>query len=368
MGLAAMALVGTALLTPTMAEPTQVSHMYEANVETDRTLPGKHHVVFRGQEGESYNNHAYIARHDGRFWAIWSNGERDGGHTGQHVRFATSEDGRTWSRPGSIMPRPADGYFIARGLWVRDGELLALVARCTGETRTTEVEALEAYRWNRPTGDWQKAGAIGQGIINNYAPLQLADGRWLMPYREGELNRVDGVMIGGVRSIGDWDKIRFPGEAGSHLTEANAIIRADGSIAIHIRDNNRSGFLYRSVSEDGGRTFTEPTRTDFPDCRCKHYCMQLSTGRFILVNNPRTRDVLQVAGSPDGKVFTQAARLRWKPVPLRHKGHDKGGHYTYPHAIEHDAEVYFIYAVNRDDIAVTRVSVEDLEAALGGRD
>ena len=340
--------------------------MYQVNDSVQSKLPGEHHVVFRGEGNVSgYNNHAYIARFADRFWVMWSSSARDGGHTGQHVRFATSTDGKTWSEAGEVTSSRTDGYDIARGLWVRDGQLLALVARCSGETRTTKVESLEVHRWSEQTKAWRPAGSIGEGIINNYAPLQLPDGRWLMPYREGELNRVDGVLIGGVKAIDEWEKVTFPGETGGHLTEANAVIRADGSIAVHFRDNNRSGFLYRSVSEDGGRTFPEPTRTDFPDCRCKHYCMRLSTGLYLLVNNPRTRNVLQVAGSPDGKVFTRAAKLRWEPVALRHEGHDKGGHYTYPHAIEHEGNVYFVYAINRDDIAVTRVAVRALEATLG---
>ena len=345
-----------------------VEHMYDVSQKTIPVIDGEHHLVFRGAKDKSgYNNHAYLAHHDGRFWAMWSSAPRDGGHPGQEIRYATSKDGAEWSEPRVLVrPREEGRYYIARGLWKRNGELLALAARCRGKTSAhTVVEALEVGRWDEDRGMWMKAGVVGENLINNFAPISTRDGEWLMPYRDREVNRVDGVLIGGIKSLGSWQRIKFPGSEHDRFTEADPVIRKDGSIAVHLRDNNREGFLFRSVSHDGGKSFTEPVQTNFPDCTSKHYCFELSNGMYILINNPESRQTLRVSGSPDGKVFTSTAILRHKPSQVRNPGHDKSPSYTYPHAIEHEGGVYVIYAVNRDDIYLTRIPLATIAETLG---
>ena len=344
----------------------EADHMFEMTNGKPSVLNGTHHCIYRGEKDvNGYNNHVYLARYADRFWAMWSCASRDGGHTGQYVRFATSVNGTDWSSPGTIALPPEDGYLIARGLWVRDGKLLALVARCSGETVKTKVEALEAYQWDPAASAWKAAGTIGKELINNYAPIRLETGEWLMPYRFRELNRVDGVLVGGKSALDSWRRIPFPGPEEARFTEANAVIRKDGTVAVHFRDNHRSGFLFRSVSKDGGKSFSQPTKTDFPDCKCKHFCMKLSTGTYVLINNPESRSSLQVSASGDGVVFSRTAILRDRPPAVRNAGHDKGPSFTYPHACEHDGFLYIAYSVSRDDIWLTRISVKDIDRQLG---
>ena len=345
-----------------------VDPMYNVTEGGIPVLGGTHHTVFRGERDVSgYNNHAYLAHHAGRFWAIWSSSASDGAHTGQCVRFATSDDGRDWSDAGEVMPPPDEGYYIARGLWLHRGRLLALAARCTGETTQTEVAALETYQWRPDRDAWEPSGSIGAELINNYPPIQLPSGQWLMPYRKGELNRVDGVLLGGVEAVDCWRHIPIPSSTPDRFTEANAVVRADGSIGVHLRDNHREGYLFRSVSTDGGESFPEPVQTNFPDCKSKHYCFRLSDGMYILINNPDSRKTLRVSSSPDGKVFTSTAILRQNPPKVRNPGHDKSASYTYPHAIEHAGAVHIIYAVNRDDIGITRIRLNTIAETLGHR-
>ncbi|OYW23210.1 MAG: hypothetical protein B7Z55_03765 [Planctomycetales bacterium 12-60-4] len=77
--------------------------------------------------------HNYLAWHDGRFWCLWSDGPRVEDWPTQEIKFATSPDGLHWSEARSVTGTPAEPYaYIARGLWVRDGELLALGAHYKG--------------------------------------------------------------------------------------------------------------------------------------------------------------------------------------------------------------------------------------------
>ena len=90
-------------------------------------------TVYRAEEGGyQYNLHSYLARFEGRFWAIWSSGLIDEDSPQQVVRCATSEDGHSWS-PSEVLTSPpptADGpgVCIARGIFVHLGTLTALVA------------------------------------------------------------------------------------------------------------------------------------------------------------------------------------------------------------------------------------------------
>ncbi|OVE79683.1 hypothetical protein BVY01_01775 [bacterium I07] len=349
-----------------------LDHMYTASKGEIPVLTGSHHLIFQGERDiTGYNNHPYLIYHSNRFYAIWSSGFNGGSHTGQRILFATSTDGKSWTPSRTLVSPSEDSYYIARGLWIRGGHLIALGTRCTGENRETNVEALEAYEWDQENEDWKLKAIIGQHITTNFPPTLLPTGEWLLTYRYKKKNRVDGVIIGGNQALDSWHKIPFQGSRQNQFTEANAILRSDGKIAVHLRLNNRasgSGFLYRSLSEDGGRSFTEPVRTDFPDCKSKHFCLKLSNDIYILISNPYTRKTLQVAGSQDGIVFSRESILRYKPIAVRNPGHDKrSSPYTYPHAIERDGYVYIAYSVNRDDIWLTRVSIGEIEQKLGKR-
>ncbi len=103
----------------------------------------KQHVVVSDvtAAGGGVNQHNYLVDHDGRFWAMWSDGPAIEDRVGQVVKHATSDDGLEWSAPEFLTGYPPDsgpdsphdntrrpeGFrYIARGFWVRDGQLLAL--------------------------------------------------------------------------------------------------------------------------------------------------------------------------------------------------------------------------------------------------
>jgi hypothetical protein len=69
--------------------------------------------------------------------------------------------------------------------------------------------------------------------------------------------------------------------------------------------------------------------------------------------------------SDNGTVFSRTAVLRDNPPAVRNPGHDKSPSFTYPHAVEHNGWLYIAYSVNRDDISITRVSIDDITGLLG---
>ncbi|MEX2579315.1 MAG: exo-alpha-sialidase [Verrucomicrobiales bacterium] len=332
------------------------------------TVPSQHAVVSdaRPEGGDRVNQHNYLVHHAGRFWAMWSDGPgasrgpaRVPGHdlAGQHVSFATSEDGLNWSPVANLSGPPEEGYgWIARGFWLREGELLALASRFVGPAgyrgEGLQLHAFSLEDAAAAVPGWRHHGLVMDDALNNFEPRKLPSGEWMMSRRDhvGDVH----VAVGGVASFDEWTS--FPQAAGQDPTlsaeEPDWWVLPDGNLCALFRDNNKSGYLYRAFSADHGRTWTEPVRTNFPDARSKFCALRLSDGRYALVSNsnPRMRNPLTLALSDDGLVFDRLIYLVG------------GRHVDYPHLIEHGGALYIAFNTLKMTCEVLKVKLNDLRA------
>ncbi|MEP3924368.1 MAG: exo-alpha-sialidase, partial [Gilvibacter sp.] len=121
-----------------------------------------------------------------------------------------------------------------------------------------------------------------------------------------------------------------------------------------------------SQSVDNAENWTTPVETNMPDSRAKQSAGNLPDGSAFLVNNPsgsKTRIPLTVTLSDDGKVFDRAFLLRAGDSDLpkqQFQGKYKRAGFSYPKSIVWQGFIYVSYAVNKEDIAVTRVPVSAL--------
>ncbi len=315
------------------------------------------------------NQHNYLAFHDGRFWAMWSDGPGIEDKVGQCVKYATSNDGLKWGKPQRLTPFPPNSgpnsphygtrtnkgmRWIARGFWKREGELLALAsldeaAGCFGPSLE-----LRAFRFNKKRDAWEEAGLVFKNAINNFPPLKLRTGDWMMSRRPHNYT-TSGVhfLVGGVKAIDDWQSFPVLGSASTlKAEEPNWWVLPDNSLSAIFRDNRRSGYIYRAISTDDGRTWSKPVKTNFPDATSKIRGLRLSDGRYVLVSNPnpRRRDPLTLAISPDGLVFTKMLYL-------------VGGRWVdYPDVIEHKGSLYIAFAGGKQSVEVLKVKLADMDA------
>lgn len=331
-------------------------------------VPGEHAVISDVREPGGVNQHNYLVHHNGRFWAMWSDGPGVEDRVGQRVSFATSLDGLTWDNPRFLTPEPPDsgpasqhygtrsrdGFrWISRGFWRRGDELYALASLDEAAGFFGPSLELHALRLRPDDESWEDIGVIADDTINNFPPRQLPDGDWMMSRRPHDY-KATGVhfLVGGTSAIDDWES--YPVLASnSELSAEEPLwwVLPDENLMALFRDNRRSGFLYRSFSTDNGRTWSTPVRTNFPDATSKVYGVRLSDGRYVLISNanPAKRDPLTIAISSDGMVFTEMGYLVG------------GRHVDYPHAIERDGSLLIAFAGGKQSVEVLSVRLADLD-------
>ena len=333
-------------------------------------IPSEHSVVsdVRGAGGARVNQHNYLVRFNGLFWAMWSDGPGEArvppeehynvvpGHdrADQRVSFATSEDGLSWSDIGDVAGEPDEGFgWIARGFWVRDGELLALVTRFNAPGYRGEGLQLHAFKpqTGNPRDGWKHQGLVFDNAMNNFPPKRLPTGEWMMSRRLHD--RGVHYLVGGVEAFDKWQSYPVVDYEGELLAEEPYWwILPDGNLLALYRDNRRSGYLFRAFSTNNGRSWTDPVRTNFPDARSKFSGLRLEDGRYVLVSNPNPerRDPMALAVSDDGIVFTRMGYLVG------------GRHVDYPHVIEHDGHLYVAFAGAKQTVEVLKIAITELDA------
>jgi hypothetical protein len=333
-----------------------------------REAPGRTSIVFRGQERKSgFNLHSYLAHHDGKFWAIWSSAMVSEEDPDQHIRYATSKDGHTWSESGVMVADP-DGpqgpaRWIARGVFVQDGRLTALGAYIESATYGQRGKGdvwknLRLMRFEWSGHEWKPAGIFADNCMNNFAPERIG-GLLLMPCRDSRMD----VFLASADAPGEhaWKFVPIASEPPFHrMDEPTLYTAGDGSVHMVIRDGTRSGYLIRSISKDKGKTWSKPVRTNYPDATSKNFTGRLSNGWYYLINNPnqKSRDPLAISFSRDGWIFGDPALLRKGAPPRRFAGRAKpSGSFQYPQALEHNGSLWVIYSTNKEDIEISEYKI-----------
>lgn len=340
----------------------------EHAVVSDVRAKGSSPTVLDKKAG-GVNQHNYLAFHDGRFWAMWSDGPGIEDRVGQRVKFATSPDGLKWNEPKFLTPIPPNSgpdsphygtrtnkgmRYIARGFWKRDGEMLALASLDEAIGFFGPSLELRAFRFSKASSAWDDAGLVFKNAINNFPPLKLRTGDWMMSRRMHDY-KTSGVhfLVGGVKALDDWQSFPVLGSASElKAEEPDWWILPDNHLAAVFRDNRRSGFLYRAFSTDDGRTWSKPVKTNFPDATSKISGLRLRDGRYVLVSNPnpKKRDPLTLSISKDGLVFTKMLYLVG------------GRHIDYPHVIEHEGSLFIAFAGGKQSVEVLKVKLADADA------
>lgn len=342
-------------LPASVTDPTKIEY---AALPTVRTT---HAVVCPLDPDWKFQLHNYLIHHDGRYWCFWSHGPVVEDKETQHLRYATSDDGLHWGPSKQIVGPPEAPYaYIARGFWLRDGELLALAAhfRAPGAFGVNKELQLRAFLWDKAADTWREKGLLYENAINNFSPVRLASGEWLMTRRDARFNVY--MLRGGVKTLDDWQS--FPvvqrlQYKGFSPDEPFWWPLPDGRLMALFRDNGGSSRLFRAFSSDQGQTWSKPEITNFPNATSKFFALKTSRGYWAMISNANPtigRRQLHVSLSDDGVTFTRMAHLE---VPS-----ERPSTLQYPHAIEHDGHLLVAFSRLKATTELVKVSLADLDA------
>jgi hypothetical protein len=323
-------------------------------------IEGQHSVVCPATESLQFQLHNYLIHHDGKYWCLFSHGPVVEDVPTQFVSYAVSDDGLKWSVARPVTPIPAEPYaYIARGLWLRDAELLALVAhfRGKGAFGVNKELKLQAFVWDPNADTWKFKGTLYHDAINNFAPQQMPSGEWLMTRRDSRFNVF--MLAGGVKALDDWESfpvIKRSEVPGFSPDEPFWWRLPDGRLHALFRDNGGSSRLYQSFSSDEGRTWSRPRISNFPNASSKCYALKLSSGSRVMISNANpklARRELYLSLSEDGLTFTKMAKLVIPSI--------KATTFQYPHAIEHDGHLLIALSQKKNQTEVLKVPLAAIE-------
>ena len=189
-----------------------------------------------------------------------------------HV-LATDSDGRTFSRHHVID----DPWITERGVDIRNG------------THLPDGRALLPAAWMEPVGDfdpdtWQSSKELNRRYGN---------------FGWGGVAQNNIYCVGVVEPNGDFTRFSSYGRIcketpGAELPcqpifEPTIAVLSDTRLAMLIRGDMSNG-LWRSDSEDGGRTWSELRITDIPNPGSQPRIVNLPDGRIVLFHNPNEKD------------------------------------------------------------------------------
>jgi predicted neuraminidase len=163
-------------------------------------------------------------------------------------------------------------------------------------------------------------------------------------------------MVGGVEAFNQWEIRPLANYEGKQQPEEPYwYVLPDGENLVGLlRDNGGSKRLLRVFSTDNGTTWSKMVTTNFPDATSKFFTLRTSRGYYAMVSNsnPRRRDPLTLAISPDGLVYTRLFYLVG------------GRHIDYPHMIEHDGHLMIIFSGAKQTVEVRKVSLKTIDELI----
>ncbi len=267
---------------------------------------------------------------------------------------------RRWSRPVRIASNPFYALGNAVPWQAPDGVVWLFYVTRYGELWdssriTAKVSRDGARTWSESFALTFEAGTMVRG-----RPIVLADGDYLLPVYhevgddpESVSRDCTSFFLRYHPATGRWTESNRVTSRLGNIQPAPAVIDGDRLVAYCRRGGDYAGrpdgWLVRTESVDGGRTWSPGTDSEFPNPNAAVDFIRLQSGHHLLVYNRSFSDrtPLAVALSTDGaRTFPHRRDLVAEP----------GGDYGYPTAIQtRDGRIHVIYT--SDERTVVRQAV-----------
>ena len=220
----------------------------------------------------------------------------------------SADEGRTWSARQELCPGVQRAAYCTE-VFVLGERVVAYIALHSGKFTDWTCEMYEScdsgHHWK----------SIGRCLVDGEytfmrSGIALAEGGILMPYQHYPISAEEDARLraegkycwnadidhveSGVMFSRDGYRFEKRGAVKTYFRdqpvrwqwpEPTIVQLSDGAIAMLLRYNG-TGALYRSDSADGGRSWSQPVRTDIPNPDNKPQLLRLDGTRIALLNTP----------------------------------------------------------------------------------
>lgn len=334
-------------------------------------------TVYNPVAGASYAHHPHMTYFKGKFYSVFSIGEKNEEDIGQSMAISKSDDAVNWSDYEIIAEADKSTYtvIVPGGLYSTDKRLVAYYASFDYAADCVDTSSGTAVR---PTIDkavrtnWKMFMAVTTDGINwshtqlncsaacNFAPKQTASGRLIMcganvnPYTD------DITGLSGWRNV--TVSINEALEDGAKLITESGFYQTDDGI-LHMLFRSNADVVYYSESYDDGLSWTRPYPTSLKSDTSKFAVGRLSDGLYYWIGNTSVNNVrtpLTLFTSSDGFNFDKEYVIRTGTYTHQFEGLYKDGAYSYPSTFVKDGELYIIYSVGKEKIEISKIFIADL--------
>ena len=336
----------------------------------------KHYVFKTTTQLGTYNHHQNIVKWKGEYWCSWDNCMVNEEWPGQRTFISHSKNGETWSE--RILVADGDeekGMLRNCGcLYAGQDRLYAIIQEKWDMVHATAPSMSAHEKMSYRNDLWASSDGVRWECIER----GFIDAKWVLENlrltNEGRLMgpiTTHGLAPGVALWPGDDPAVKpqiieFPyeGHPGNYFAghdeglflygEASWYTDADNRIWMWHRDESGSTVLGVAISEDGGRTWSEVMRSNFPDSMSRVFAGTLTDGRYFLVGNQTCvfmdRNFFAISLSDDGAKYGKMYQLIKPPVRQRFQGHLKCHGYQYPSCLADGDKLLIVYSVNKEDI------------------
>lgn len=337
--------------------------------------------VFRTDKKKgTYNHHSCLTKWKNKYWFAWDNCRKNEEFPGQKTLISCSDNACAWSEPVIVADGDEKKGMLRNigALYPAENKLYAFIqekwdlVHATSPEMSIHDNTRVSYRFDLHETEngvnWKVASKGHFDIMWTLeAPRLTKEGRLLGPATTH--NTKPGVILWpGSDPSEKPEVIEIPYRADINnyydghdegifaYGEASWYQDDDERIWMWHRDESGSGRLGVSLSEDGGRSWTEVMRSNFPDSMSRVFAGRLNDGRFFIVGNSTRqfmdRNFFSISLSNDGAKFDKMYRLIPESTKQRFPGHLKGHGYQYPSCLVDGDTLFIGYSVNKEDIEV----------------
>lgn len=338
--------------------------------------PEKSHTftVYHAENNTNkYNHGAVLMPFKGQLFIQWQSSRQDEDAADTQIFFSTSTDAQTWNKAKVLMPA-RDNATVTNGGWWTDGETLIAFINVWPKNLTPRggyveyITSVDGHSWSTPQCVKYSDGRCINGVIEQDL-RQLANGRILTALHQqpGLIAKPiftdDPLALSGWK-LGNMDNLPHKKNISREL-EPSWYMKRDSSIVMIFRDQESSFRTLAAVSKDNGVTWSQAIETNMFDSRAKQSAGNLPDGSAFIINNPtgtKQRIPLVVNLSDNGVLFDRAFLLNsGDDLPLmKYQGKYKRIGFSYPKSIIWQNYLLVSYALNKEDIVVTKVPLSSL--------